>query len=86
MINKIVMKNIASYKAETVLETDKKVNLIYGLNGTGKSTLPSYLYDMTGEAYRECRVEGLGNTDKALLLNQKKYFMNTTEITLFSLR
>ena len=28
MINKIVMKNVASYKAETVLETDKKVNLI----------------------------------------------------------
>jgi len=53
MINKIVMKNVASYKAETVLETDKKVNLIYGLNGTGKSTLSSYLYDMTGEPYRE---------------------------------
>jgi len=31
MINQIVMKNVASYKAEAVLETDKKVNLIYGL-------------------------------------------------------
>lgn len=83
MINKIVMKNVASYKAETVLETDKKVNLIYGLNGTGKSTLSSYLYDMTGEPYRECRVEGLGNTDKVLVYNQKfiaDNFYETEEI------
>lgn len=78
------MKNVASYKAETVLETDKKVNLIYGLNGMGKSTLSSYLYDMTGEPYRECRVEGLGNTDKVLVYNQKfiaDNFYETEEIS-----
>lgn len=83
MINKIVMKNVASYKAEAILETDKKVNLIYGLNGTGKSTLSGYLYDMTGEPYRECRVEGLGNTDKVLVYNQKfiaDNFYETEEI------
>lgn len=83
MINKIVMKNVASYKTEAVLETDKKVNLIYGLNGTGKSTLSGYLYDMMGEQYRECRVEGLGNTDKVLVYNQKfiaDNFYETEEI------
>lgn len=83
MINKILMKNVASYKAETVLETDKKVNLIYGLNGTGKSTLSGYLYDLEGEQYRECRVEGLGNTDKVLVYNQKfitDNFYETEEI------
>ena len=31
VINRIAMKNVASYKAETVLETDKRVNLIYWL-------------------------------------------------------
>lgn len=83
MINKIVMRNVASYKAESVLETDKKVNLIYGLNGTGKSTLSGYLYDMTEEQYRECRVEGLCNTDKVLVYNQKfitDNFYETEEI------
>ena len=77
------MKNVASYKAETFFETDKKVNLIYGLNGTGKSTLSSYLYDMTGEEYSECRVEGLVNTDKVLVYNQKfivDNFYETEEI------
>jgi zinc transport system ATP-binding protein len=39
MITKINLNNVASYKSLTALETDKKVNLIYGLNGTGKSTL-----------------------------------------------
>lgn len=31
VINRIVMKDVASYKAEAVLETDKRVNLIYWL-------------------------------------------------------
>ena len=37
MINKITLDNIASFKKSDSLETDKKINLIYGLNGTGKS-------------------------------------------------
>ena len=35
---KIILKNIASYK-EAELEIDKKINLIYGLNGVGKTIL-----------------------------------------------
>lgn len=41
MISKIVLNEVASYKKEAVLDTDKKVNLLYGLNGTGKSTFRS---------------------------------------------
>ena len=47
MITKINLNNVASYKSLTALETDKKVNLIYGLNGTGKSTLSNYLFGYT---------------------------------------
>ncbi len=35
IITKITINNIASYKESTSLETDKKTNLIYGLNGSG---------------------------------------------------
>lgn len=45
MITKITMDKVASYKSPVSLETDKKVNLIYGLNGTGKSTLSDFLYN-----------------------------------------
>lgn len=71
MINKIRMKNVASYKDETVLETDKRVNLIYGLNGTGKSTLSGFLYDIHNPRFFECKVDGLHDTDKLLVYNQQ---------------
>ena len=43
MITKLNINKVASYKNPTALETDKKVNLVYGLNGTGKSTLSKNL-------------------------------------------
>lgn len=71
MISKIVLNGVASYKKETVLETDKKVNLLYGLNGTGKSTLSEFLYDQIGARFSQCRIEGLEENDTVLVYNQK---------------
>ena len=45
MISKIGMQGVASYQSLVTLETDKKVNIVYGLNGTGKSTLSNFLYN-----------------------------------------
>lgn len=70
MITKINLNKIASYKSLTALETDKKVNLIYGLNGTGKSTLSNYLNQQTDEKYKSCSVEGLDHNHKILVYNQ----------------
>ncbi len=70
MITKIFLNNIASYKKTTILETDKKVNLIYGLNGTGKSTLSDYLYQRADEKYKNCSVEGLDDNHEILVYNQ----------------
>jgi wobble nucleotide-excising tRNase len=70
MITKINLNNVASYKGLTSLETDKKVNLIYGLNGTGKSTLSNYLHNQTDEKYKSCSVEGLDQNHEILVYNQ----------------
>src|SRR5690606_3537016 len=70
MITKINLNNVASYKSLTTLETDKKVNLIYGLNGTGKSTLSNYLHQRTDEKYESCSVEGLDENHDILVYNQ----------------
>ena len=70
MITKINLNNVASYKSLTALETDKKVNLIYGLNGTGKSTLSNYLHNQTDEKYKSCSVEGLDQNHEILVYNQ----------------
>lgn len=44
MITKIEIENIPPFKKKIILETNQKVNLIYGLNGTGKTTLSNLLY------------------------------------------
>ncbi len=69
MINKINLNKVTSYKSLTVLETDKKVNLVYGLNGTGKSTLSNFLYKPSDSQYKDCSLEGL-NDNNILVYNQ----------------
>lgn len=83
MITKIKMNNIASYKNLTSLETDKKVNLLYGLNGTGKSTLSNFLYNRLDDKFSDCSIEGLKETDTILVYNQqfiKDNFYETEDI------
>lgn len=70
MISKISLNKVASYKEPTVLETDKRVNLIYGLNGTGKSTLSDYLLKSSDSKFKDCAIEGLNDDDEILVYNQ----------------
>lgn len=89
MINKIVLKDVASYKNEATLETDKKVNLIYGLNGTGKSTLSNYLANLDNTKYNQCSIEGIDNNTELLVYNQKflidNFYESESQKGIFSL-
>lgn len=71
MIQKINLNRVASYKSSKVLETDKKSNLIYGLNGTGKSTISNFLYNQNDPNYVNCSIEGLSDENEVLVYNQK---------------
>lgn len=71
MINKIVMSNINSYKERAELSANKSAVLIYGLNGTGKSTLSNYLRDINNLKYKDCSVEGLSDDEEILVYNQQ---------------
>lgn len=55
MITEIHMDAVASFKQATSLFTDKKINLIYGLNGTGKSTISNFLYESDNRAFLFCK-------------------------------
>ncbi|MTI88310.1 MAG: hypothetical protein FH748_10110 [Balneolaceae bacterium] len=70
MISKISLNKVASYKKLSVLETDKKVNLIYGLNGTGKSILSNFLYLPTHPDYKHSSVDGLDESHDILVYNE----------------
>lgn len=69
MITKISMKNVASYKNAAILETDKRINLIYGLNGAGKTQVSKFLANPNNESFQDCKIEGLSN-EKILVYNQ----------------
>lgn len=69
MIKKISLKKVASYgEKETILETDKKINLVYGLNGSGKTTLSNFLASRSHVDFSNCLLEGSSN-EKILVYN-----------------
>lgn len=55
MLTRIDMDAVASFRQATSLATDKKINLVYGLNGTGKSTISNFLYDPHDLAFVSCK-------------------------------
>lgn len=69
MITNIVLDNVASYRSKTELKTEKKVNIIYGLNGSGKSTFSNYFYNSENTKYQQCSHTGTHET--VLVYNQK---------------
>lgn len=58
MLTKIVISGPASFKNQAQLETDKKVNLVYGLNGSGKSTICRLLRQPDNPEYSQCQLLG----------------------------
>lgn len=75
MINKITLR-VASYKKETYFEPNKKLNIIYGLNGTGKSTISEFLRNyasQTDEKFKNCSIYPNLNTDEQILVYNQKW-------------
>ena len=99
MINKILLNNVACFKEATSLETDKKVNLIYGLNGTGKSTFSEFLRNIVShdEKFSDCSIETdnsednmkLSSDEQILVYNEKwvkeNFYQSPTLKGIFSL-
>lgn len=89
MIKKISIQQVASYgENPVVLVTDKKINLIYGLNGTGKTTISKFLQNNKDPDFSNCSIERL-NDEKILVYNKKfidDNFYQETQKGIFSLK
>jgi len=89
MITKISLKNTTSYgETPGILQTDKRINLIYWLNGTWKTTISNYLQDRNNPIFSDCSLDWLWN-EKVLVYNQKfideNFYESTTQKWIFTL-
>lgn len=80
-IKNINLKNIASYDNNGAsLITDKPINLIYGLNGTGKTTISRYLSDYNNkDIYQNCSLITNNIPGKVIAFNQDFIRLNFHE-------
>ena len=91
MINTVKIKDVACYHEMAILDTDKHVNLIYGLNGSGKSTLSEFLRNPTDEKYGECSIEpSFNSNEEEILVYNEQYvedifYASTKQPGIFSL-
>jgi len=57
MISSIILRNIATYdSAGTKLENLKKINFIYGANGSGKTTFSNFISNFEDSKYSKCEL------------------------------
>ena len=74
MIKSIEMKNVATYSDEGIKIDDcKKINFIYGANGSGKSTISNYLYDLEEPKYSSCKVEWEKSSSREIIVYNKTF-------------
>ncbi|WP_394357553.1 AAA family ATPase [Methanomicrobium sp. W14] len=52
----MTLKNVASYKTPVNVKIDKKINLFYGLNGSGKTTISNFLQNPNLDCFCDCNI------------------------------
>jgi len=58
MIKSITIKNIATFNNEGITISNlKKVNFIYGANGSGKTTISNFIQDPDNPIFNDCSIE-----------------------------
>ena len=73
MISRITIDNVTSYKEPVRIETNSKVNLFYGLNGSGKTTISDYLYDLDHDIFSSCSIDGFNRVQQNILVYNERF-------------
>ncbi|HZF69390.1 AAA family ATPase [Sulfuricurvum sp.] len=84
MLEEIVLKNIATYDTTgTSLLNLKKINFIYGSNGSGKTTVSNFISNPTDNKYKNCSLRWIaGQPIETMVYNKefKEKNFNSTNI------
>lgn len=78
MLTEIKLNGFASFKHEACLQTDKPINFVYGLNGTGKSSLTRYLAHRDDPKYAQCSITPAIDPDKEEILVYNQDYIHET--------
>lgn len=70
MINKICIKNVATFEDETITGL-KKVNFVYGSNGSGKTTISNIIQNPTN--YADCQIDWINDNQISTLVYNKSF-------------
>ena len=80
MIERLVIKNVASYDSTGVdINTNKKINFFFGYNGSGKSTIARFLHDVTLPAtekaleFSDCSQTGFDPAVQTILVYNEEF-------------
>ena len=74
MINKIVIRNVATYDENGIaIENTEKINYIYGTNGCGKTTISNFLSNTEEDQFSDCEVEWENNTSEKVFVYNKTF-------------
>ncbi len=73
MITSIRLHNIATYTEPVEVNDLKKINFIYGSNGTGKTTLSNFLYDSSDANFSNCSKNWKNDNELEILVYNKKF-------------
>lgn len=71
MIDKIEIKDIATFSENVVIDNLKRINIIYGANGTGKSSISRVLYNIT--EHPSCKISWHDATPLQVLVYNKEF-------------
>lgn len=91
MIEKILLCNVSSYSPDCAVSIAplKRVNLFYGHNGTGKTTIGNFLQSPTEACYSACSVEPIKDNRQVLVYNhlfmEKNFHEATSQPGVFTL-
>ena len=96
MLTNIEINNVATYKTTVRIDNLKKLNFFFGYNGSGKSTVAKFLYNLSLEPTRQnnkfssCNQNGFNFDEHQILVfnedfTNRNFIENTTLKGVFSL-
>lgn len=73
MITSIKLDNVATFTDPVEINDLKKINFIYGSNGTGKTTISNFLYDPNCSDFSDCTKKWKNDAELETLVYNRKF-------------